>query len=170
MPRYTIEELLQLKPEEIQPVNFDAVEFKALIEKVKQLQALREEEYQHGHGHFNRRRSSHHHGRPKVNKHKPKVVVDEEGWATFETKTATEEGQEGSNDENSATGSSINGAKKTKSSDSLVQETVKVRPNNKNISSSRPADNRDIISDKQIHGFNAFAALGSDDDDSEDDE
>lgn len=170
MPKYTIEELYQLKPEEVQPVNFDAVEFKALIEKVKQLQALREEEYNNGHGHFGRRRSSHHHTRPKVNKHKPKVVVDDEGWATFETKTATEEGQEGSNDEGSAIESTHGENKKTSSSDSLVQETVRVRPNNKNISSSRPADNRDIIMDKKINGFNAFAALGSDDEDEDEDD
>mgnify|MGYP003366150581 CR=1 FL=1 len=170
MPKYTIEELYQLKPEEVQPVNFDAVEFKALIEKVKQLQALREEEYNNGHGHFGRRRSSHHHTRPKVNKHKPKVVVDDEGWATFETKTATEEGQEGSNDEGSAIEYTHGENKKTRSSDSLVQETVRVRPNNKNISSSRPADNRDIIMDKKINGFNAFAALGSDDEDEDEDD
>lgn len=168
MPKYTIEELLQLKPEEVQPVNFNAVEFKALIEKVKQLQALREEEYHnhsHHHGHFNRRRSSHHHGRPKVNKHKPKVVVDEEGWATFEPKNTSavaEEAEEG--DANS------NGDKKNRSNDTLAQETVKIKPNNKNISSSRPADNRDIIIDKQIHGFNAFAALDNEEEDEEEEQ
>ena len=168
MQKYTIEELLELKPEEVQPVNFDAVEFKALVEKVKQLQAVREEEFHnhnHHHGHFNRRRSSHHHGRPKVNKHKPKVVVDEEGWATFEPKNTSavvEEGEEG--EVNS------NGDKKNRSTESLAQEKVKMKPNNKNISSSRPADNRDIIIDKQIHDFNTFAALGDGDDEEEEEE
>lgn len=155
MAKYTIEELLQLKPSvPVEPVNFDAREFRELVEKVKQLQALREEEF----GHFSgRRRSSHHHGRPKVKPHKPKVTTDEDGWSTFEPKQVIidEEGDEVEKN-----------GKNNKSSDSL-QEIVKVRPNNKNISSSRPADNKDIIADKQINGFNAFAALESEDEDDE---
>ncbi|CAI4975071.1 ATV_HP_G0120510.mRNA.1.CDS.1 [Saccharomyces cerevisiae] len=49
----------------------------------------------------------------------------------------------------------------------IAQETLKVKPNNKNISSNRPADTRDIVADKPILGFNAFAALESEDEDDE---
>ncbi|CAB4252909.1 similar to Saccharomyces cerevisiae YOR276W CAF20 Phosphoprotein of the mRNA cap-binding complex involved in translational control [Maudiozyma barnettii] len=158
MPSYTIEELIQLKPSETLSVNFDAVEFNAIIEKVKQVQALKEEEYNATHhGHFNRRRSSHlHHGKPKVKQHKPKVTTDENGWSTFEPKT-NEEG-DSENNSDSAT---------TPFTPTISKETVKVKPNNRHISSSRPADNSDIITDKQVHGFNTFAALVSDDEDDE---
>ena len=145
MPSYTIEELIQLKPSETLSVNFDAVEFNAIIEKVKQVQALKEEEYNATHhGHFNRRRSSHlHHGKPKVKQHKPKVTTDE---------------GDSENNSDSAT---------TPFTPTISKETVKVKPNNRHISSSRPADNSDIITDKQVHGFNTFAALVSDDEDDE---
>ena len=43
-----------------------------------------------------------------------------------------------------------------------VSYTHLVKPNNKNISSSRPADTRDIVADKPTMNFNAFAALESD--------
>ncbi|CCF55850.1 hypothetical protein KAFR_0A04150 [Kazachstania africana CBS 2517] len=152
MKRYTIEELFQLKPSEpVQQVDFDAVEFKAIIEKVKKIQALREEEFLTS----NRRRSSHHHPtRPKIKHNKPKVTTDEDGWSTFEPKSAT------TNDESAIEDDDTNVK-------SRAQETVRVKPNNKNIASSRPADARDIIVDKQVHGFNAFAALESDEEEEE---
>lgn len=154
MPSYTIDELIQLKPSVALSVDFDAAEFKAIIEKVKQVQALREEEYAAGHGHFGRRRSSHLvNGRPKIRMHKPKVTTDEDGWSTFEPKT----GEEGDNSENTSDSGSV----------TISSAAVKVKPNNRHISSSRPADNSDIITDKQVHGFNAFAALVSDDEDDE---
>ncbi|KAG0671001.1 p20 [Maudiozyma exigua] len=163
MPSYTIEELIQLKPSETLSVDFDAVEFKAIIEKVKQVQALKEEEYNATHhGHFNRRRSSHlHHGKPKVKQHKPKVTTDENGWSTFETKTNEEGDSENNSDSNTSNGNSAG------FTPTISKETVKVKPNNRHISSSRPADNSDIITDKQVHGFNTFAALVSDDEDDE---
>lgn len=148
MVRYTIEELFHLKPTEVLPVKFDATEFRAIIEKVKEIQALKEEEY-NLHGHTNRRRSSHHfHTRPKVKHTKPKVTTDSDGWSTFEA--VKKEGEEGEEIEDDDEGVAV------------VPETLRVRPNNKNISSSRPADNKDIISDKQTNAFNAFAALESD--------
>lgn len=160
MQTYTIEELFQLKPSETLGVDFDAVEFKSIIEKVKQVQALKEEELITGHhGHFNRRRSSLiHNGRPKVKQHKPKVKTDEDGWSTFETKANESAVGDDDNSDNGATFSSTSG---------VSRETVKVKPNNRHISSSRPADNSDIVTDKQIHGFNTFAALVSDDEDDE---
>lgn len=156
MVRYTIEELFQLKPSETLTANFDAEEFRAIIEKVKQLQALKEEEFiaHHG-GHFGRRRSSHHHGKPKIKHTKPKVTTDEDGWCTFEGK------KKGSGDE-----------EEEEDFEEVVpvriaQETLKVKPNNKNIASSRPADTKDIVADKPTLSFNAFAALESEDEEEE---
>ncbi|CCE63976.1 hypothetical protein TPHA_0G01390 [Tetrapisispora phaffii CBS 4417] len=154
MVKYTAEELLHLKPEETLPVDFDAEEFRAIIENIKQIQALKEEEYA-AHGFTNRRRSSHHyHTRPKVKHNKPKVTTDADGWSTLETAKG-EEGEAGeeSDEEDSAPFVAT-----------ISTETIRVKPNNKNISSSRPADNRDIILDKQTNTFNAFAALESDED------
>lgn len=148
--RYSVEELLQLKPTEVQPVDFDADEFKAIIEKVKQIQQLREEEFL-AHGHFGRRRSSHHHHtRPKT--HKPKVKTDDDGWSTFETvkkEAGATDGEE----------------EKKESSPSLSADVIRIKPNNKNLGSSRAADNSDIARDKPTLNFNAFAALESEDED-----
>ena len=86
------------------------------------------------------------------------MTTDEDGWSTLETKK--------SEDEEGAI--AVDGEKPfiatATSASSIAQETMKVKPNNKNISSSRPADTKDIVADKQIHGFNTFAALESDDD------
>lgn len=155
MVRYTIEELLQLKPSEAINANFNSEEFGAMIEKVKQLQALKEEEFlAHNGGHFNRRRSSHHHGKPKIKHTKPKVTTDSDGWSTFEAK------KKGSGDEEEEE------AVKEAAPVQIAQETLKVKPN-KNISSSRPADSKDIVTDKPTLSFNAFAALESEEEDDE---
>lgn len=156
MVRYTIEELLQLKPSETLTANFDAENFRAIIENVKQLQALKEEEFltHHG-GHFNRRRSSHHHGKPKIKHTKPKVTTDSDGWCTFEAKKKGSGDEE--DDENVKEVAPVQ----------IAQETLKVKPNNKNISSSRPADTKDIVADKPTLSFNAFAALESEEEDEE---
>ena len=158
MVRYTIEELLQLKPSETLTANFDGAEFRAMIEKVKQLQAIKEEEYiaQHG-GHFARRRSSHHHGKPKIKHTKPKVTTDSDGSCTFAAK------KKGSGDEEEE-----DSGKET-APVQIAQETLKVKPN-KNITSSRPADSKDIVADKPTLSFNAFAALESEDEDEDEDE
>lgn len=156
MVRYTIEELLQLKPSETLTPNFDAAEFRAIIEKVKHLQDLKEEEFSHF-GHFNRRRSSHHHGKPKAKHTKPKVTIDSDGWSTFEGNkkgSGDEDEQEKPNRENAP-------------QPAIAQETIKVKPNNKNISSTKPADAKDIVADKPINSFNAFAALESEEEDDE---
>ncbi|AQZ17918.1 CAF20 (YOR276W) [Zygosaccharomyces parabailii] len=155
MVRYTIEELLQLKPSETLTANFDAVEFRAIIEKVKHLQALKEEEFGF-HGHFSRRRSSHHHGKPKIKHTKPKVTTDSDGWSTFEAN------KKGSGDEEE-----LEKPVRETAPQPIAQETLKVKPNNKNIASSKPADAKDIIADKPIQSFNAFAALESEEEDDE---
>lgn len=144
MIRYTEEELLQLKSCDSVPITFDINEFRAIIEKVKELQALQEEEFHHF-----RRRSSHHHSKPKFNKHlKPKITIDEDGWSKLEPNNIRKPmvDEDGEEEEEIV----------------VSQETLKVKPN-KNISSSRPADARDIITDKQTMAFNAFAALESED-------
>ncbi|KAL6944896.1 hypothetical protein ACO0QE_002338 [Hanseniaspora vineae] len=148
--RYTEEELLELQPLAVVPKDFDPKEFNDLVAKVSEILALREEEYEKHHPFSNRRRSSHHfNARPKVHKHKPKVTTDADGWSSLDTEKPEKTSFAFSENNN-------NGA------DNKKLETVKVRPNNKNISSSRPADSRDIIADKNTVTFNAFAALESD--------
>ncbi|CEP60188.1 Caf20p LALA0_S01e05006g [Lachancea lanzarotensis] len=157
MVRYTEEELLQLQPDVEVPVNFDIDSFRAIIDKVKEIQGFQEEEYQH----FHRRRSSHHHGKPKIKHLKPKIKTDSDGWSTFDNnarrKSSVAAGSAGalnSSDEEVA----------VKEPASIAQETLKVKPN-KNISSTKPADARDIVTDKAVNNFNAFAALESDEED-----
>ncbi|SCU82487.1 LADA_0C05688g1_1 [Lachancea dasiensis] len=153
MARYTEDELLQLKPEGDVPVNFDIESFKAVIDKVKEIQGLQEEEFQQ----FHRRRSSHHHGKPKIKHTKPKITTDSEGWSTFDNlarrKSVNTSGTLNGSDEDLAVKEPV----------VIAQETLKVKPN-KNISSTKPADSRDIVADKATNNFNAFAALESDDD------
>ncbi|SCU79628.1 LAFA_0B04456g1_1 [Lachancea sp. 'fantastica'] len=158
MVRYTEEELLQLQPDVEVPVNFDIDSFRAIIDKVKEIQGFQEEEYQH----FNRRRSSHHHGKPKIKHLKPKIKTDSDGWSTFD-KNATRRkssvvaggaGLLNSSDEDAP----------AKEPTTIAQETLKVKPN-KNITSTKPADARDIVADKATNNFNAFAALESDEED-----
>lgn len=150
MIRYTEEELLQLKPTEPVKPNFDVDEFNSIIEKVKEIQGAHEEEFSH----FSRRRSSHHHVKPKFKHLKPKITTDEEGWSTLETAPAVRRKSTADEEEVSIP---------------IAQETLKVKPN-KHISSSRPADARDVVADKPTKAFNAFAALGSDEEEEEDDE
>ena len=153
MIKYSIDELIQLKPSETLKVSFDHVEFRNIIEKVVELQKLKEEEFHSHHG--NRRRSSHHHMKPKIKHNKPKVKTDADGWSTLEPATAGHEEESSSSATPAAAATTKTGA---------PQETIRVKPNNKNISSSRPADNSDIRADKQTHGFNAFAALEDEED------
>ncbi|SCV05870.1 LANO_0H16996g1_1 [Lachancea nothofagi CBS 11611] len=157
MARYTEEELFQLKPESDVPVNFDIDSFRAVIDKVKEIQGLQEEEFQQ----FHRRRSSHHHGKPKIKHTKPKITTDSDGWSTFDNVTRRKSSV-------AAGGSGVfNGSDDEtpiKETPSIAQETLKVKPN-KNISSTKPADSRDIVTDKATNTFNAFAALESDDED-----
>ncbi|SCU83336.1 LAME_0C04786g1_1 [Lachancea meyersii CBS 8951] len=157
MARYTEEELLQLKPEVEVPVNFDIDSFRAVIDKVKEIQGLQEEEFQH----FHRRRSSHNHGKPKIKHLKPKITTDSDGWSTFDNmarrKSSVVAGGSGT----------INGSDEdapAKEPVTIAQETLRVKPN-KNISSTKPADSRDIVADKATNNFNAFAALESDEED-----
>lgn len=97
--------------------------------------------------------------RPKFKNHRPKRAPapqpDADGWVTLDNhkKSFGEE----------------QASERQKFKDSLKDTQVKVRPNNKNIGSSKPADARDIA-DKPKATFNAFAALGDDDDEDESEE
>ncbi|SCU78347.1 LAMI_0A04324g1_1 [Lachancea mirantina] len=158
MIRFTEDELLQLKPETDGPVNFDVENFVAIIDKVKEIQSLQEEEFQQ----FHRRRSSHHHGRPKIKHLKPKITTDSEGWSTFEGAAARRKSTaQGANSDDEAPAA--------KEPVVIAQETLKVKPN-KHISSTRPADSRDIVADKPTMNFNAFAALNSEEEEEEEEE
>lgn len=146
MVKYTEEELFQLKPAVSSSVNFDIDAFKAMIAKVAEHHEIADLFHQKA-----RRRSSHHHGvRPKIKNHKPKITTDDDGWCTSTKKASlTAVGDE--NDQ--------------LPSPSISHEIIRVKPNNKNIASSRPADTRDIVADKPTITFNAFAALESDEED-----
>ncbi|AAS53025.1 AER345Wp [Eremothecium gossypii ATCC 10895] len=145
MAKYTEEELLQLKPTYDVAVNFDVDAFKAMIAEVAEHHEIADLFHQKA-----RRRSSHHHGvKPKIKAHKPRITTDDDGWCTSTRKTSVVAvGDDGE-----------------PSPAFVAQETLRVKPNNKNIASSRPADTRDIVADKPTMSFNAFAALESDDED-----
>lgn len=107
-----------------------------------------------------RRRSSHLGVRPKFKTHRPKRAPapqpDADGWVTL--------------DKHKKSFGSEEVSEKQKFTESLKDTQVKVRPNNKNISSSKPADARDIAADQQKSAFNAFAALDDDDESEEEEE
>jgi cap-associated protein CAF20 len=154
--KYTQEDLIELRTNAVVPTQFDFAQFTQAIEQQRGLQ----EEEQH-HDAFGRRRSSHHLVRPVFKPRKPKAAPpqpDADGWVTLNKKN------------------SVSGEEATQARDKFresVKETSSqgfIRPNNKNISSSKPADARDIIADKPKTAFNAFAALGSDDDESEEED
>lgn len=76
--------------------------------------------------------------------------MDEDGWVTF----AKPRKSVGADDA------------EQKEQRSAFRETfVKAKPNNKNLSSSKPADAKDAIADKTTLNFNAFHALEADEDD-----
>ncbi|AMD18575.1 HBL327Cp [Eremothecium sinecaudum] len=142
MAIYTEEELLQLKPAQNGTVNFDVDAFKTMIAEVAEHHEIADLFHQKA-----RRRSSHHQVvRPKLKGHKPKITTDEEGWSTTTRKASLAAGEE----------------EEQQQPTFVAQETIKIKPNTKNIASSRPADVRDIVVDKPTMSFNAFAALESD--------
>lgn len=99
--------------------------------------------------HLNRRRLLRL-GQPKPNlRKKAAEVVDEDGWATY-TKPKKSFGEEAYDE-------------RDKFRELLKDTAVKVKPNNKNLGSSKAVDPRDTIADKQTNTFNAFEALGDDD-------
>lgn len=103
--------------------------------------------------HLNRRRGSRSGAKPNLKrKGAESVTVDDDGWATLAKPKKSFGAEEA-------------GEERTKFRDSLKDSTVKARPNNKNLGSSKAVDPRDAIADKNTISFNAFEALGDDSDD-----
>ncbi|CAH6718302.1 cap-associated protein Caf20p [[Candida] jaroonii] len=166
MAKYTEEQLFEIQEEAHipQPEVLDA--FNKLVETVSIELAKSEKKKNHGphngdtyfdefgnersYTSFNRRRGSHSSKKP-LKKKATEVAVDDDGWATLTTKHKKSFGEDASDE-------------KDKFRDSLKSEPAKVRPNNKKLGSSKAADPRETIADKQTVKFNAFEALGGDDD------
>lgn len=177
MPKYTEEKLLLIQEEAHNPKPQILEAFNALVELVREHAAAEAEKHkalkwsngdtyidEHGnerpYHHMNRRRLSRSGGtKPNLRKKSvDTVTVDDDGWATL-SKPKKLFGAEDGVDE------------RAKFRDSLrdLPATVKARPNNKNLGSSKAVDPRDAT-DKQTTTFNAFEALGGDDDDDDDDD
>lgn len=167
MAKYTEEQLLEAREEAYatNPEILDA--FNQLVELVREHLALErkatksngdtyidENGNERSYHHLNRRRLSRSGNKPNLRKKGAEnVTVDEDGWATM-TKPRKSFGADDVDDRQAFR-------------DLLKETTIRVRPNNKNLGSSRAVDPRDTIADKQTTTFNAFAALGLDDDDDE---
>ncbi|KAK6461416.1 Cap-associated protein CAF20 [Scheffersomyces coipomensis] len=179
MVKYTEEQLLEVKEEAYVPQPQILEAFNKTIDEVKEHAAAEAEKHkaikwnngdtyidEKGHERpyhsFNRRRASKSGtAKPNLRKKSVDVVqVDEDGWATLSTKSNKKSfGAEDGNDERSKFRESVRES----------AQNVKVRPNNKNLGSSKPADPREVT-DKHSNTFNAFEALGDEDDDEDDDD
>lgn len=163
MPKYTEEQLLQVKEEAYNPQPDILEAFNALVEEVREHEA-KQKSIKWGNGdtyidengqerpyhHLNRRRGSRSGGaKPNLRKKSVETVVDEDGWATT---VPTKKLFGAENEEERQT----------------FRDTVKAKPNNKNLGSSKPVDPRDAIADVQKKAFNAFDALNSESDDDDD--
>ncbi|EGW30962.1 uncharacterized protein SPAPADRAFT_62869 [Spathaspora passalidarum NRRL Y-27907] len=164
MVKYTEEQLLEAREEAYVPSPQILEAFNQMIDQVKEHAAAEYEKHkalkwsngdtyidEHGHErsyhHMNRRRASRTGGsKPNLRK---KSEVDQDGWETLSKPKKSFGAEEGVEERNK------------------FRETIKARPNNKNLGSSKPVDHREIIADKPVKAFNAFAALEDDDDDEE---
>ncbi|SGZ46565.1 CIC11C00000001129 [Sungouiella intermedia] len=167
MAKYTEEQLFEAQEQAYNPKPDVLEAFNQLVESVREHVANEKrreksngDTYIDEHGnersyhHLNRRRLSRSGNKPNLRKKAVETTVDEDGWATM-AKPKKSFGAEEALDE------------RAKFRESIKETTVKVRPNNKNLGSSKAVDPRDAIADKQTNTFNAFEALGDDDDDSE---
>ncbi|CUM65256.1 uncharacterized protein PRCAT00002889001 [Priceomyces carsonii] len=109
--------------------------------------------------HMNRRRLSRGSAKPGLRKKVgDSVKVDEDGWATL-TKPKKSFGSEDAQEERIKFRDSLK--------ETIPSSGMKAKPNNKNLGSSKAVDSRDAIADKQTTTFNAFEALGDEEDDDE---
>lgn len=167
MAKYTEEQLLEAREEAYTPKPEVLEAFNSLVEAVrehvaneKKAKMTNGDTYIDEHGnerlyhHLNRRRLSRSGNKPNLRKKTVETTVDEDGWATM-TKPKKSFGAEEANEE------------RTKFRELLKETAVKIKPNNKNLGSSKAVDPRDAIADKHTNTFNAFEALGGDDDDDE---
>lgn len=169
MAKYTEEQLYEIKEEAFNPQPEVLETFNKMVEHVKEHAAAEYERHKNikwsngdtyidengnerPYHHMNKRRGSRSGNKPNLRKKSTEAIkVDDEGWATL-TKPKKSFGAEDGVDE------------RNKFRESLKEGTVKVKPNNKNLGSSKAVDPRDAIADKQTNTFNAFEALGDDDD------
>lgn len=163
MAKYSEEQLLEAKELAYTPKPEILEAFNALVELVREHVAnekrarqtngdtyIDERGNERSYTHLNRRRLLRlGQNKPNLRK-KPAEVVDEDGWATL-TKPKKSFGGEDANDE------------REKFRESLRDTTVKAKPNNKGLGSTKAVDPRDTIADKQTNTFNAFEALGDED-------
>lgn len=164
MAKYTEEQLLEAQEEAYNPKPDVLDAFNQLVESVREHVAnekkreksngdtyIDEHGNERSYNHLNRRRLSRTGNKPNLRKKGAETTVDEDGWAT-KAKPKRSFGAEDALEERAAF------------RESIKDTAVKVKPNNKNLGSSKAVDPRDAIADKQTNTFNAFEALGADDD------
>lgn len=162
MVKYTVEELLESRDLAYNPKP-DALEaFHKMVDTIHE-HVARKVKVVHGdsyidengnermYAHLNRRRLSRssNTARPNLRK-KSEPTVDQDGWATYVKPKKSFGADDGFED-------------RSKFRELLKDTSVKTRTNTKNLGSSKAVDPRDAIADKQTHTFNAFEALGGDD-------
>lgn len=164
MAKYSEDQLLEAKELAYTPKPEILEAFNDLVELVREHFAnekrarqtngdtyIDERGNERSYNHLNRRRLLRS-GQAKPNlRKKAAEVVDEDGWATY-TKPKKSFGEDAYDDRDKFRESLRGG-----------DAAVKVKPNNKNLGSSKAVDPRDTIADKQTNTFNAFEALGDDD-------
>lgn len=168
MAKYTEEQLIDAREEAYTPKPDVLDAFNKLVDQVREHVAGEKKNlksngdtYIDEHGnerpyhHLNRRRLSRSENKPNLRKKGGQTTVDDDGWATM-TKPKKSFGAEDAGDDRAAFRELL------KEGGSVP---FRVRPNNKNLGSSKAVDPRDTVADKQTTTFNAFAALGMDDDD-----
>lgn len=169
MVKYTEDELLEFQDIAYNPQPQVLGAFNAMVDEVREhanaeLERQKHLKWSNGdtyidergnerpYHHLNRRRGSRSGAKPNMKRKGAEVVTDDDGWATM-AKPKKSFGAEEAAEE------------RTKFRDSMKEGPVRARPNNKNLGSSKAVDPREAIADKNTVSFNAFAALGSDDDD-----
>lgn len=173
MVKYTEEQLLEVKDEAYNPKPEVLEAFNKLVESVREHHESRlpkkhngdtyidEHGNEKGYHHMNRRRPSRTGAKPNLRKKTAETVqVDEDGWATFTKAKKSFGAEDGASERDQFRESQ-------KESNNNNNGAVRIRPNNKNLGSSKAVDPRDAIADKQTITFNAFEALGAEDDDDE---
>ncbi|CDR39919.1 CYFA0S04e00562g1_1 [Cyberlindnera fabianii] len=154
MVKYTEEQLVELRSTAVVPTLVDFEAFTKAIEE----QRLFDE--QHADEHAQRRRSSAHGTRPvfRYSRMKPREKVfakpDEDGWFNVDNKKKK---------------GSISGEEATTQRDEF-RETVAPAVQKKKLAATMQVDSRDLTADKPKKVFNAFAALDSEEDESDEDE
>lgn len=163
MAKYTEEQLLEAQDQAYTPKPDVLEAFNQLVESVRE-HVAQEKKNQKSNGdtyidengnersytHLNRRRLSRSGNKPNLRKKAVETTVDEDGWATL-SKAKKSFGEEAAEE-------------RAKFRESVKDMAIKAKPNNKNLGSSKAVDPRDAIADKHTTTFNAFEALGDDDD------